>query len=250
MINHKTIDAPSMMGQFGWERIGSGDLAIPVIIRHDVRYSPVRIVEQEIIKKYEAIPQAVFLCITLKSFYLTLSEAKLLNNINFNHCNNRYGEVFFDTKDVIISAFDVKELSRFLNITHDIFTQDLSKVAPKLGVIRLTLDPHDSHSVSLVPYIAYNINQPTNPSPVLMKFIPRQLVENFVVISPSSFRAKTSDWDIMKLKMLSVYCENNLQQFITRDTEVVLLEGLLYAKTNTPIMYEEYHKPATNWQTN
>lgn len=154
MTNQKAIDSPSFTGQFGWEKIGTEEFAIPVIIRiNGVRYSPVRIVEQEIIKKYDALPQSVFQCITLKSFYLTACEAKLLNDINFNHCNNRYGETFFCTKDVIISAGDVKELSRYLNISHEVFSRDLSRIAANFGVIKLVADPDKRNGIMLIPYI-------------------------------------------------------------------------------------------------
>lgn len=153
MTNQKvTIDAPSVLGQFGWERIGSDDLAIPVIVRSERRYSPVRIVEQEIIKKYEALPQNIFQCITLKSFKLTSVEAKFLNNINFNHCNGRYGEVFFTQHDVIISAEDVKELSRFLNIALEVFTKGLQDLTSKLGAVRIEVSPGNASSSIIVPY--------------------------------------------------------------------------------------------------
>jgi len=216
--------------------MGPGEeLAVPVIVRSNgIRYSPVRIVEQEIIKKYDVLPQAIFQCITLKSFYLTASEAKLLNLINFNHSNNRYGEAFFSTKDVIISASDVRELSRFLNISHEIFTKDLSQSDAKLGIVRLTPDPLQPTFTLLVPYIlkTYSSN--------LVKLVPKKMVEPYVHISPSTVKATPSDWDIMYLKMLSIYCENNSQQSITREDSIVLLHGLVYRNTNVPIIYEEY----------
>lgn len=154
MTNEKTtIDEPSTKNQFGWQRIGTGELAIPVIVRSNgARYAPVRIVEQEIIKKYETLPQNVFQCITLKSFLLTAIEAKLLNNINFNHCNSRYGEAFFTSREVIIHSDDVIELSRFLNISLEIYSKDLRALAPKLGIARVESVPGDPNSVILVPY--------------------------------------------------------------------------------------------------
>ena len=134
MLEKTVVDAPSYMGRFGWERIGSGDFAVPVIIRsNNIRYSPTRIVEQEIIKKYGALPKNIFLCIRLSSFYLTAVEAKLLNQINFNHCGSRYGEEFFGIKDTILSATDIKELSRFLNVSQTIFTEGLMRVLPHLS---------------------------------------------------------------------------------------------------------------------
>ena len=155
MTNQKNIDAPSIGGQFGWERIGTDtDFAIPVIVRGSgVRFSPVRIVEQELIKRYEMLPQSVFQCITLKSFYLTSCETKLLNDINFNHCNSRYGDALFSTRDVIISAPDVKELSRYLNISHEIFSKGLTpQVNATVGLIKLVTEPGQTGLI-YVPYI-------------------------------------------------------------------------------------------------
>lgn len=238
MTNQRTIDAPSLKCQFGWERIGNEDFAIPVIIRSNgIRYSPVRIVEQEIIKRYDTLPQNVFQCITLKSFYLTAAEAKLLNDINFNHCNNRYGEAFFGIKDVIISAADVKELSRFLNISHEIFSRDLTKVAANFGVIKLSKNPNNSDDYMIVPYITKSYQEKS------MRFVPSTLIEGFVTKSRCSVRGAPNDWDIMYLKMLCIYSENNLQQYISKDSQIVLLDGLLYSGTGTPIIYEDFKNP-------
>lgn len=158
--NQKTIDAPSYLSQFGWEKVGNDDLAIPVIVRSNgTRYAPVRIVEQEIIKKFNSLPQTLFQCITLKSFYIMQSEAKLLNSINFNHCNSRYGEAFFTQKDVIISANDVRELKRYLTTSNEIFNQDLGKFAPRLGIVDIALDPYNPAYKSHVPYLGKGKNQ-------------------------------------------------------------------------------------------
>lgn len=243
--NQKTIDAPSYTNQFGWEKI-SEDEAIPVIIRsNNIRYSPVRIVEQEIIKKFDTLPQTVFQCITLKSFYLTSIEAKLLNNINFNHCNNRYGEEFFGAKDVIISAADVKELERYLRISSEIFSHDLLKNSQSLGIVKMTPDPHNLNSTLLAPYLVKQVTPPSTTTQA--KFIPMKLIAHFEVYATSAFRTMPNDWDVMYLKMLAIYCENNSQSYISPDNDLISLDGLAYSKTNTPVIYD-IHTTANNWQ--
>lgn len=256
MTNCKN-DSPSQISQFGWERVGNDQLAIPVILRCDgVRYSPVRIVEQEIIKRYENLPHLVFQCITLKSFYLTTTEAKLLNNINFNHCENRYGEVFFNTKDVIISAEDAKGISRFLNISNIVFNKDLTQLCDKLGVIRIQPDPENSSMKSLIPYITRgrsytqsdvnfigdnaNLSNEAvkNTDGQLRRFVPAKLVEPY--LRSSGLQAAPNDWDIMYLKMLCMYSEINPALYPKRDDRLVCLHELRYASTNTPVLYEEY----------
>lgn len=236
MTNQKTIDAPSYAGQFGWEKIGTEEFAVPVIVRNNsVRYSPVRIVEQEIIKKYDLLPQTVFQVITLKSFFLTNIEAKLLNNINFNHCNLRYGELNFTSKDVIISAPDVRELSRFLNLSHHVFTNDLVEVNTKLGIIRLMLDPAQPSYTLLVPYICKLY--PASEGAV--RFVPDKLVSPYVKHTSKTVRSSPNDWDIMYLKMLSIRCSNNSLHKITREDFIVRLDGLVYQTIDRPIIYED-----------
>lgn len=238
MMNTNKIDAPSYAGQFGWERIGSEEFAIPVIVRSNVgRFSPVRIVEQEIIKKYDSLPQSVFQIITLKSFYLTSVEAKLLNDINFNHSNNRYGDGFFTVKDVIISAADVKEISRFLNLSHTVFTQDLTQVSDRLGIIRLLLDPTQPTYTLLVPYIC----KLYEGSEGAVRFIPDKLVNPYVKHSPKTVQSGTNEWDTMYLKMLSIYCSNNSLHKIVAGDSIVRLDGLVYQSTGKPIIYEDFN---------
>lgn len=237
MINPKT-DAPSFNGQFGWEKIGPEEFAVPVIVRNNnIRYSPVRIVEQEIIKKYDSLPQAVFQVITLKSYFLTNIEAKLLNNINFNHCLQRYGETNFTNKDVIISAPDVKELNRFFILSDYVFTRDLTEKKNKLGIIRFFSDPSKSDYALLVPYICkiYPGSEGT------VRFVPNKLMAPFVRHSNKTVKSSPNDWDIMYLKMLSIRCDNNSIDKITRDDFIVRLEGLLYLSTGNPIKYEDYN---------
>lgn len=98
-------------------------------------------------------------------------------------------------------------------------------------------------SNNLFPYLAY-LEKP-------VRFVPSKLVEPYVTKSNSSVRGTPNDWDIMYLKMLSIYCENNSQQYITRDSQIILLDGLLYSKTNSQIAYEDFKGPVgqNSWQT-
>lgn len=237
MTNQKSIDAPSYAGQFGWEGIGPEEFAVPVILRsNNVRYSPVKIVEQEIIKKYDTLPQTVFQVITLKSFFVTNIEAKLLNTINYHHCNGRYGDTLFTSKDVIISAADVRELSRFLNLSHHVFTQEFSEeVKCKLGIIRLVVNPSQPTFTLLVPYICKRY--PGSEGAV--RFVPDKLIAPYVKHSNKSVRSNPNDWDIMYLKMLSIRCGNNSVHKIKRDDFIVRLEGLIYPDSGSPIIYDD-----------
>lgn len=236
MINHKTLDGPTVSGQFGWERIGTEGLAIPVILRNNgIRYSPVRIVEQEIIKKFDKLPQQVFQCITLKSFYLSPNEAKLLNLINFNHCNNYYGEILFNSKDRIVAASDVKDLLRFLHISQKIFHNEGADLVGKFGIVKFPTNPQKPEHKLPVPYLGKSYNQSNQPG----RFVPLRLVENFVWDQSIQVQGQPTDWDVMYLQMLSIYSENNAAHLINRDCSIVLLENLMYPSTRSRIVYED-----------
>lgn len=259
MTNHK-VDGPSQLGKFGWERVGSENLAVPVIIRCDgVRYSPVRIVEQEIIRKYYTLSHQVFPCITLKSFYLTSVEAKLLNNVNFNHCESRYGDAFFTPKDVVISAEDVKGISRFLNISNIIFNKDLTQVSDRLGVLRLQLDPSNPSLTTLIPYITRGkssdrsegfeftegdsnlLNEAVkNTDGQMRRFIPAKLVDPY--LRSNGLQGAPSDWDVMYLKMLCKYCELNPALYVKKEDRLVCLNDLFYTSSNMPPIYEDFRR--------
>jgi hypothetical protein len=233
MTNQRTIDTPSHRGRFGWERIGSDQLAVPVIIRaNGVRYCPTRIVEQEIMKKYVTLPPSVFTCITLKSFYLTAVEARLLNEININHCDQRYGTEFFTTSDVIITAADIKALSRYLNVAKDIFSKNIRAQSSYFGLFKILSDPLNQSSTILVPYITKICNGESK------RLIPSKLVKPFVSISQGTIDVAPSDWDVMYLRMLCVYAENGAQQNMTKDDRLLPLSGLIYTRTQTPIVYQ------------
>lgn len=235
------IDTPSVEGRFGWEKLGNDNFAVPVIFRtNDQKYCPVRIVEQEIIKKYDGLDQSVFQCLTLKSFYITPAEAKLLNTINFQHNNARYGEQFFTSKDVIINFEDVRSLSRFLNLSNELYNNPKSDACLEyLGVYKMRVDPDDPSQTLLIPYIKKAVAPPENP-PKLAKFVPLKMVAPFVAATSLSSKGLVNDWDMMYMKMLNNYCQNSVQLTKETHSKIIRVDGLVYKKNHSPIIFETY----------
>lgn len=93
----------------------------------------------------------------------------------------------------------------------------------------------------LVPYIGEALKTPNQESPI-RKFVPTKLVEPYVIISSTTIRAQASDWDVMYLKMLAVYCENNSQQYINRESGIISLDGLLYSQSGQPVVCSGCYK--------
>lgn len=66
------------------------------------------------------------------------------------------------------------------------------------------------------------------------------MVKNFVTVSANTIRASPTPWDVMYLKMLSIYCENNSLQYVKEDSNLISLDGLNYNGTRTPIVYDDF----------
>lgn len=87
----------------------------------------------------------MFQCINIKSFRITETEAKLLNEINTLHCDGYYGDRF-TTNDVVICLDDVHRAHLFLETSKKIFVHGLDK-CDFLGFIEI------SGKSTVMPYI-------------------------------------------------------------------------------------------------
>ncbi|GIY79262.1 hypothetical protein CDAR_230411 [Caerostris darwini] len=108
------IDYSSICGAFGWTTIGT--LHFPVIMRGEEKFIAVRMFESKIVFGYfpDIFPAAVFSCTNINSYYITVNEAKLLNEINSDHCDFQFGFQEFSTKDYVVRLKDAMELFEFL----------------------------------------------------------------------------------------------------------------------------------------
>ena len=98
-------DFPSIKGVFGWTTID--DVNIPYILRSDKKFVSVRIVEMKLLSRYpNSYPDDLGKHAPLTSFFITENEAKLLNEINIQHCDGDYGKKDFTTKDLIVLLSD------------------------------------------------------------------------------------------------------------------------------------------------
>ncbi|XP_052795632.1 uncharacterized protein LOC128228385 [Mya arenaria] len=99
------IDFQSIKGAFGWTVIDN--IHIPYILRVDKQFVSVRIVEQKLLSRYpNSYPDDLGKHAPLTSFFITQNEAKLLNEINIQHCDSEYGKKEFVIKDLIVLLSD------------------------------------------------------------------------------------------------------------------------------------------------
>lgn len=141
----KPADEESLKGHFGWESFSSGKIHIPYIIRQTEKYCAVRIVEQKLLNKYlNVLHQDLYNCTSVRSYYITDVEARLLDEINFRHCDQYFGKEKFSMKDLIVRLSDAQKFQQFLEVCYKKLT-NFSTPNDKCGFIRI-------NSESVVPY--------------------------------------------------------------------------------------------------
>ncbi|KAL4228179.1 hypothetical protein ACF0H5_013613 [Mactra antiquata] len=98
-------DFQSIKGVFGWTSIDN--VNVPYILRSDKQFVSVRIVEMKLLNRYpNSYPDDLGKHAPLTSFFITSNEAKLLNEINLQHCGGEFGKKEFSTKELIVLLSD------------------------------------------------------------------------------------------------------------------------------------------------
>ncbi|KAL4082973.1 hypothetical protein QTP88_023969 [Uroleucon formosanum] len=143
-------DIESIKGKFSWQLISG--FQVPYIIRiingELLKFVSVRMAETHLLSNYLPYLHAdIHKCTSVRSHYVTDSEAKLLNKINKNHTDCVYGkEMFFAGKDYIVSLEDVHELYMFMEVCYKkLMCNFTSGSIERCGFIRI-------NSESVVPY--------------------------------------------------------------------------------------------------
>lgn len=180
------------------------------------------------------LPWNVFSCINIKSYYVTENEARLLNDINMNHCDYQFGYETFTTKDVVVSLSDVLTLYKFLESSKDIFTYGLAKCGIEwLGFVNISR----SH---IVPFISKKCQRDLTQR----RYVPQSLVQNCVLIVKVE-KCDMTEWDASYLRMLCVYA--NLEHLQIQSNDVLcLLDDLKWDSSLCPLHIEECSPPISN----
>lgn len=144
----KNIDEESVRGRFGWAAIDK--VHIPYILRNNEKYVSVKMVELKLVKKYvNYLHQDVYNCTCVRSYYITDAEARLLNEINFRHCDYQFGRDQFTTRDLILRLSDAQEFYHFVSSVYSKLANGETSVLDRCGFIRINKE-------SVVPYAMYN----------------------------------------------------------------------------------------------
>ncbi|XP_060856646.1 uncharacterized protein LOC132934356 [Metopolophium dirhodum] len=148
-------DIESRKFRFSWKSIAG--FHVPYIIRlingEYLKFVSTRMAETHLLSNYlHHLHSDIYTsCTSVNCHFITDPEAKLLNDINYNHTNCVYGkEIFFAGKDFIAPLEDVHEFYTFIEVCYKKLlcniTPDHNEVC---GFIRI-------NSESVVPYCIKN----------------------------------------------------------------------------------------------
>jgi len=141
----KPVDEESKKGRFGWFDIEK--VYLPFIFRYTTeKYTSVRMVERKLLNRFlQVLPPEVNSCTCIRSYYITDSESKLLNEINLKHTDCSYGKEAFTSKDLVVRLKDAKEFHKFLDLCHKKLVLKKSNASDRCGFFRI-------NGESVVPY--------------------------------------------------------------------------------------------------
>jgi len=133
------------IGKFSWDNIEG--YHVPYILRviNGVRfkYIPVRMAETHLLKNYLNFFHAdMFTCTSIKSYFISDHEAKLLNEIN-KYSDYAYGKYTFKAgKDLIVTLEDAQELYTFMDECYKkLLCQNIPGHNDKCGFIQINSEP-------------------------------------------------------------------------------------------------------------
>lgn len=146
-FNQPACDDSSERGHFGWSKIVEED--IPYIIRSAEKYCSVRILRMKLVNKFSKLRRRdiYIYCTRVKTHSMSKAEARLMNEINFKHCNSQFGRDLFKLEDAMILLSEALEFFQFLDICYQEMFMNKNKLpSDKCGFIRV-------NNCSEVPYV-------------------------------------------------------------------------------------------------
>jgi len=148
-LSKEVMDEESKKGRFGWCSIQETSSYLPFIVRYrSERYISVRMVETQLLDKFlELLPVDVITCTNIHSFYITESEAKLLNDINIRHSDMAFGREAFTDRELVVKQEDSEEFYRFLSLCHRKLILKNSTSEDRCGFMKVNEDR------GVIPYI-------------------------------------------------------------------------------------------------
>lgn len=204
----KPVDEDSQRGRFGWTVLGQEP--IPYILRQGVKYSSVRMVESKVLNKYLTYLHAdIYNFTTIRSYYITDAESRLLNEINIKHCDGHYGRDHFTNKDLVVRLQDTEQFYNFLDVCYNRLHFKTTGSPQRCGFIRI-------NNESVVPYTMKDN----------IKYVPLFYFEGETATLQT--RAETLEgWDLAYLKFCCKVQGIRNELFASETCSVISLDDIM-----------------------
>lgn len=138
-------DLTSIQGQFGWIEIGKE--VIPYIMRAGEKYVSDKMVKANVFFQYYMyFTEEIWQYLSVRAYDITAAEAKLLNEINSDHCDYRFGRDKFTVADKIFPLKDALDSYEYITFCYEKLTKPEYISDQRCGFIKID-------ETSLVPYV-------------------------------------------------------------------------------------------------
>lgn len=154
---------------------------IRIIDNVKIKLVPVRVAENDLLKKYLAsLAPYIYENLNIKSYYFTIPEAILFNSINIEHCNLFYGrDKFWAGKDILVQYEDLCNFYNFFDLCYKISVLRNSSTQTQFGGFV---------QIDLKYILAYCIKDGIKYVPLIFfKYIPPIFERNMVIINNWEF---------------------------------------------------------------
>lgn len=220
------LDEESIKGVFGWTSFDS--VHVPYLLRKGVRFAAVRIIEGKLLKRFlQVLPSDVYSCTYIKSYFITENEAKLLNEINIDHCEYQFGYDQFTPKDLVVPLDDAQQFYEFLGTCYYKLLDPnapQSKQFNRCGFLKM------NHVVT--PYVLQNN----------IRYVPLLLFEK----DSDGLTAKGRKVDVWECSYLKLCCKLSglYESLISHDVFVVSVDDVVECCKHS-VVCEEWWPPQT-----
>lgn len=188
---------------------------VPYIFRkvngNDLKFVSVKMAESQLLYSLmHYLHPNIYSCRLIKSYYITDSEAKLLNYLNQEHCDSIFGnETINPWKDTIVLMEDLKNFYTFIEVCAEKLQSNIPRAQKEIcGFIRI-------NSESVVPYCTKDGQ----------KYVPLFYFEGETE-SFSNQVVKLENWDLAYLKFCFMVQGIKDELFDTKSCTVTSLKNL------------------------
>ena len=186
---HLEVDQTSVEGKFSWCQVSlSPPVCLPQILRTQpdgstVSHVSVRMAEKTLLEKFfKSLPYEVTRIPSVLAHPLTVSERRLLFEVNRAHCDNLFGEMEKFSQDHLVNSEEFCHYVTFLSLSQARIKSSISQANNRFGFLRI-------NGTGDVPYVVVQHQ----------KLIPLFYFEEAGTESVS--KVSVSDWDWAYLKL-------------------------------------------------